>query len=319
MATAQHVKSLIQSHFQSEHERFKTLALQLAAHEAKRGHAMYAEEIRKIIDQSRNVFKTPKALNHDLQGLVLEADTKERLADLIVSDSLKERLQRILKEYRKKELLKKHGLENRRKVLLTGPPGTGKTMTASIIAKEAHLPLYIILMDKMVTKFMGATSAKLRQVFDVINKIRGVYLFDEFDAIGTERSKDNDVGEMRRVLNSFLQFIERDQSESIIIAATNNVKLLDQALFRRFDDVLQYQLPTETEATSLLENRLAGFKGRFNTNTLIPYTKHLSHAEISQACMDAIKETILESKTNVDKNLMMKMLKDRVAVYESNQ
>ncbi len=319
MATAQHVKSLIQSHFQSEHERFKTLALQLAAHEAKRGHVIFAEEIRKIIDQARLTVKTPKSLTQDLHGLVLETEAKERLSDLIVSDSLKERLQRVLKEYRKKELLKKHGLENRRKVLLTGPPGTGKTMTAAIIAKESHLPLYIILMDKMVTKFMGETSAKLRQVFDVINEKRGVYLFDEFDAIGTERSKDNDVGEMRRVLNSFLQFIERDQSESIIIAATNNVKLLDQALFRRFDDVLQYHLPTEAEATSLLENRLAGFKGSFKTSSLIPYTKFLSHAEISQACMDAIKETILEGKTKVDKPLMMKMLKDRVSVYEPNQ
>lgn len=318
MATAQHVKSLIQSHFQNESERFRTLALQLAAHEAKRGHGIFAEEIRKIIDQSRNVFKTPQVLKYDIQGLVMEADTNERMVDLIVSSNLKERLQRILIEYRKKDLLKKHGLENRRKVLLTGPPGTGKTMTASIIAKETHLPLFIIIMDKMVTKFMGETSAKLRQVFDVISERRGVYLFDEFDAIGSERSKENDVGEMRRVLNSFLQFIERDQSDSIIISATNNVKLLDQALFRRFDDVLQYHLPTETEAISLIENRLAGFKGNFNTVSLVPYAKNLSHAEISQACMDAIKETILENKTKVDKNQIIKMLKDRVSVYETN-
>src|SRR5690606_40096382 len=96
-----------------------------------------------------------------------------------------------------------------RKILLSGPPGTGKTLTASILANELRLPLYTILMDKMVTKFMGETSAKLRQVFDLIEQRQGVYLFDEFDAIGGERSRDNDVGEMRRVLNSFLQFIDR--------------------------------------------------------------------------------------------------------------
>ena len=98
--------------------------------------------------------------------------------------------------------------------------------------------------DKLVTKFMGETSAKLRQIFDSIESIVGVYLFDEFDAIGADRSLDNEVGEMRRILNSFLQFIEQDDSESIIVAATNNQKLLDQALFRRFDDVLHYTLPT---------------------------------------------------------------------------
>ncbi len=99
---------------------------------------------------------------------------------------------------------------------------------------------------------MGETSAKLRQIFDLIEQRQGVYLFDEFDAIGGERSRDNDVGEMRRVLNSFLQFIERDQSDSLIIAITNNKSLLDQALFRRFDDVMLYNLPTKEEKLSLL-------------------------------------------------------------------
>jgi len=106
---------------------------------------------------------------------------------------------------------------------------------------------------------MGETSAKLRQVFDIIEQKQGIYLFDEFDAIGGERSRDNDVGEMRRVLNSFLHFIERDNSDSLIIAITNNKQLLDQALFRRFDDVILYHLPTNDEKRDLLKNRLARF------------------------------------------------------------
>ena len=132
---------------------------------------------------------------------------------------------------------------NRRKRLIEGKPGTGKTMTASVIASEVSLPLYTIQVDKLVNKFMGETSARLRQIFDSMETQQGVYLFDEFDAIGADRSLDNEVGEMRRILNSFLQFIEQDASDSIIIAATNNQKILDQALFRRFDDVLHYDLP----------------------------------------------------------------------------
>ena len=288
----------------------------MAAHEAKMGHTNLADDIRKLIDKSKNNVRKLRPFNQELQGLILEVEPQERLSDLIVSGTLKERIQRILKEYRQKEKLKRHGLENRRKVLLTGPPGTGKTMTASIIANELGLPLYVILMDKMVTKFMGETSAKLRQVFDTIAERRGIYLFDEFDAIGTERAKENDVGEMRRVLNSFLQFIERDDSQSIIIAATNNLKLLDQALFRRFDDVLHYHLPTKEEVVKLLENRLAGFKGNFKLEYFVNLTNNLSHAEISQACLDAIKEIILNDKSKVDKSLLSRMINNRVIAYE---
>ncbi len=317
LATAQHIKALIKSHYEDEGERFTTLALQMAAHEAKLGHTTLADEIRKLIDKSKTKVRRLKPFSQDLDGLVLEIHTQDKLADLIISKHLKERISRVLKEFKQRDKLQKHGLENRRKVLLTGPPGTGKTMTASIIAKELHLPLYVILMDKMVTKFMGETSAKLRMVFDTITERRGVYLFDEFDAIGGERGKENDVGEMRRVLNSFLQFIERDDSDSIIVAATNNLKLLDQALFRRFDDVLHYHLPTKDEIKQLFENRLAGFRGNFSLEDGIVSAEGLSHAEISQACLDAIKESILNDKKKVTKPLLTKVIKDRVCAYEN--
>jgi len=317
VATAQHIKAIIKSHYEDEGDRFTTLVLQMAAHEAKLGHTNLADEIRKLVDRSKTKVRKLKPFNQDLDGLVLEIEKQDKLTDLITSKPLKERINRILQEFKQRDKLQKHGLENRRKVLLTGPPGTGKTMTASIIAKELHLPLYVILMDKMVTKFMGETSSKLRMVFDTINHRRGVYLFDEFDAIGGERGKENDVGEMRRVLNSFLQFIERDESDSIIVAATNNLKLLDQALFRRFDDVLQYHLPTKEEIIQLFDNRLTGFKGNFDLDDVIIYASGLSHAEISQACLDAIKESILNDKKKVTKSLLTKVIQDRGSAYEN--
>ena len=104
---------------------------------------------------------------------------------------------------------------------MIGPPGTGKTMSASALAGEFNLPLFEIRLDGLITKYMGETAAKLRLVFDAIAEMRGIYLFDEFDSIGAQRSMMNDVGEIRRVLNSFLQFIEQDKSDSLILAATN--------------------------------------------------------------------------------------------------
>ena len=163
---------------------------------------------------------------------------------------------------------------------------------------------------------MGETSAKLRLIFDTIPQRRGVYFFDEFDAIGGERSLDNDVGEMRRVLNSFLQFIERDESQSLIVAATNNPKILDQALFRRFDDILAYQLPDDTQVLRLLHNRLASFSPKaLSLQHALHLAKSLSHAEITQACDDAIKEAILNDQTSVTMGQLERMLTERRAVY----
>ena len=185
-------------------------------------------------------------------------------------------------------------------------------MTARVLAHELHLPLHTIQVDRLVTKFMGETSAKLRQIFDLMQQEHGIYLFDEFDAIGGERSMDNDVGEMRRVLNAFLQFIEQDTSDSIIIAATNNPKLLDQALFRRFDDVLYYDYPDENERKNLISNLIGTYRDKnFSWKEILKESESLSHAEIDQACRDSIKKAILSDKCKVTSNSLLDSLGDR--------
>ena len=320
MATAEQLKSLIRSHFVDDRERFATIVLQMAAHEAKQGHGALALEIRALVDKAKSSPARVVRFNRELDDLIISAEPRERFADLIVSDDMRNRIERILREYRQQAKLKKHGLGNRRKILLAGPPGTGKTMTAAVLSGELHLSLHTILMDKLVTKFMGETSAKLRQIFDVIRERRGVYLFDEFDAIGGERGRDNDVGEMRRVLNSFLQFIEQDNSESLIVAATNNLRILDQALFRRFDDVLHYHLPTDDEIRQLMENRLGKFRGKeLSLKTAVKEAQTLSHAEITQACDDAVKEAVLADRGTVTATILTQMLRERRLAYGTEQ
>jgi AAA family ATPase len=314
MATANQLKTLIKSHFDDNSEKFNTVALQIAAYEAKLGHINLANDIRKIIDAEK--FNKPKFRNIDpsLQGLLLEIHPQEHLVDLVVDPQIKKRIERIINEFTYRDKLFRHNLENRRKILFSGHPGTGKTMTASVIANELHLPIYVVLMDKIVTKYMGETSAKLRQIFDYIEDVPAVYLFDEFDAIGGQRGKDNEVGEMRRVLNSFLQFIERDHSDSLIIAATNNLELLDQALFRRFDDVIHYQLPTDQEKIQLLKNRLNGNILQKDIDLILPELTSLSHAEINQACLDAIKESVI-NEVKISPNLVIKTIRERKSAY----
>jgi SpoVK/Ycf46/Vps4 family AAA+-type ATPase len=312
MATADQLKFLIQSHYDHDDTRFTTLALQVAAHEARSGHQQLAVEIRRLIDKAKEQRDKIIPFQPDLDALVLvDYDLEQRLADLIVSSTMQSRIERVLKEFRQQDTLKQHGMGHRRKLLLCGPPGCGKTLSASVIAGELNLPLCTIMMDKLVTKFMGETSAKLRQVFDAIADRRAVYLFDEFDAIGAERNLDNDVGEIRRVLNSFLQLIERDQSDSLIIAATNNHSILDQALFRRFDDVITYHLPDEKERGRLLAQRLGRYKGKTATTKLAKAADGLSHAEISMAVNDAIKDAILDGRTTVLAKSLNAMLSER--------
>ncbi|MDY3729155.1 MAG: ATP-binding protein [Candidatus Choladocola sp.] len=314
MATAEQMKSLIKAYVDRNDEKFKTVVLQIAAHEAKLGHDNLARELKMQIDKLGSKRASIVQLTSQNPMLLLSVPNCD-LSELIVSDDINEKIQRILNEYRNRNKLYSYGLTNRRKILIEGKPGTGKTLTASVIASELSLPLYTVQMDKLVTKFMGETSAKLRQIFDSIQTTVGVYLFDEFDAIGADRSLDNEVGEMRRILNSFLQFIEQDLSESIIIAATNNQKLLDQALFRRFDDVLHYSLPTDLEIRRLFEYKLVNYDGMFViTNKLIKAASGLSHAEIVKVCDDAIKNSILNGNSMSQEDIIH-LLDERHSIY----
>lgn len=318
MATADQIKSLIRAHFDRDDEKFKTTVLQIAAYEAKHGHTNLARELKTLLEKAKSTKAKVVQINNQNQMLLM-SNPDDRLSDLVVSEEVYNRIIRILNEFTKRDKLKKYGLANRRKLLLEGNPGTGKTLTASVIASELHLPLFVVQMDKLVTKFMGETSVKLRQIFDSIESMTGVYLFDEFDAIGADRSIDNEVGEMRRILNSFLQFIEQDSSESIIIAATNNQKMLDHALFRRFDDVLHYSMPSSDDVRKLFEKRLGGFSPNFiPSEQLVNKALILSHAEIARVCDDAIKHAILNDINLTQKDLM-NLINERLAVYSNKE
>lgn len=271
MATGEQLKALIKSYIDGDGARFFALALQVAAHEARRGHGKLAQEIRALIDRARaaasqaEIAKKLVPIVHprgELAGLFSASYPKLHLSDMVLEEPIQARLTRIVREQRARHKLRGFSLEPRRKLLLVGPPGTGKTMTAGALAGELQLPLFIIRLDSLITKFMGETAAKLRLVFEAMASSRGVYLFDEFDSIGAQRALPNEVGEIRRVLNSFLQCIEHDTSDSLILAATNHPDVLDRALFRRFDDVIEYH-PRYTrgdasapgEARGLCQNR----------------------------------------------------------------
>ncbi len=320
MATAEQIKALIRSHNSGDDEHFRAIAMQIAAAQARKGNARIAQELRELLDQAQRrqaPVGTPRAVPisrpaGELAGLVSASYPTTRLSDMVLSTGTRAQLNAVVQQYHQRELLRSHALNAKRKLLLIGPPGSGKTMSASAIAGECGLPLLFVQLHSLITKYMGETAAKLHLVFDAMIQTRGVYLFDEFDAIGAERSARNDVGEIRRVLNSFLQFLERDDSESIIIAATNFVGMLDKALFRRFDDIVRYKLPSPGMVRSLVENRLAAFDpAGVNWRTITTAARRLSQAEIIRACEDAARQAVLSGTHGVTTDSLKQSLDAR--------
>ena len=322
MANAEQLKALLKSHMEGDDDHFFSVAMQVAAHEARLGHGKLAKEMRTMIDEAKGRRGVDSLVpigrpSGELANLLEASYPKTRLSDMVLDDALAEQIKRVIREQRHAGRIVEHGLSPRRKLLLTGPPGTGKTLTASMLAGELGLPLFQVRLDGLITKYMGETAAKLRQIFDATSRTRGIYFFDEFDAIGSQRGLTNDVGEIRRVLNSFLQMIEQDRSHSLVVAATNHPGILDPALFRRFDDILHYDLPDMSQIAKLLKTRLAGnaIKETHWAN-LTKLAMGLSYAEVTRAANEALKDALIHDRARVRIEDIRTMLSERKSIAE---
>ncbi len=320
MAAAEQIKSLIKSFGDGDDDRFFSSAIQIAASEARQGHTNIAAELKQIIDQakknrSHQVFDRNKTVHlspqkREFAELIDIFQPQITLKDMVLPLDLRATLARVVDEQRKSEILRKYDLKPQRKLLLMGPPGCGKTMTAEAIAGELGIPVFIVRLDGIMSKFMGESIVKLRMIFDTMPAQKAVYLFDEFDSIGSHRQLSQDVGEVKRVLNSFLINIEKDQSDSIIIAATNLPEALDRALFRRFDEVINYPMPTTVEAAEILKEKTRHFKFDKKVNFLKLATEvgQLNYSDLVKACEEVIKDMILNDKNSLSLSLLNQIL-----------
>ncbi len=320
MSNAKQILAMLRSQAEGDEEQFFSIALQVAAGEARQGHRATAEEIRSAVDAARAQRGTRSSVpisfsrpRGDLDSLLDLREPSIRLADVILSSDIKGHLDSVVLQQRRRDWLREHGKTPSRRLLFAGPPGSGKTVTAEALAGELRLPLFVIRLESLITRFMGETAAKLRLVFDEAHRRRGVYLFDEFDAVGSNRLATNDVAEMRRVLNSFLQFMEEPSAtDSVLVAATNHPSLLDRALLRRFDEVLRFEMPTAEEVRAIIKAHLAPMKyPKLSWKAIEAASDGLSQAEIVHAAEEAVKEAILAERGQVSTADLTRQLNKR--------
>lgn len=301
MARGELLRELFSSYSNSDDHAFRAAALAIIAEEQQKQNNQLAKELLTMLEtpepkKPAPLEKVSAPLDKERQAPLVEIRTpRRRMSDIVLSETAFGQVQRILEESRKAELLRAHSLRPKSKLLFCGPPGCGKTLCAEIVASELRLPLLYTRFDAIVSSYLGETSANIRRVFDFSKSKSYVILLDEFDAIGKSRDDSSEHGELRRVVNSFLQLLDSYTGDSIIIAATNHEQILDDALWRRFDEIVPFERPANSEVLKLLSLKLKNFPCEgLNFVRLAPKLSGFSHSEIEWVCMDAVKSAILQ-------------------------
>lgn len=284
--------------------------------ERRRNHPVVARDLERILQNGHGHHLSPLTVR-DATSILGELPTdKERgtplveirddersLDELVLGDETREIIDRLVGEHRRNEMLHAHGLRASGKVLFCGPPGCGKTAVAGAVAKALYVPLVLVRFDAVISSYLGDTAANLGKVFDFARSRPMVLFFDEFDAIGKRRTDESDHGELKRVVNSFLQMLDGFRGESLIIAATNHEQILDPALWRRFDEIVQFPRPLAEQIEVLLVRRLRqiGVSPAVVLKEQARKLVGMSFADVERIAMDAIKEVVLDGRDEIDR------------------
>lgn len=311
MASGRLLRQLIKSGVQGDKDMFRSASEAVIKEEREKNHHLLANDLERLLygDQAtarnrRLHTITSVPVNKD-SGLVLleERAVVREEKDIILSDATKSALNEILMEHNRSDVLRSYGMQPAQKLLFCGPPGCGKTLAAEVIAHSLSMPLVLVRLDSVISSFLGETAANLRKVFDYVASTPVVAIFDEFDALTKDRGDSADHGELKRSVNAVLQMMDGYRGPSILIATTNYESLLDKAVWRRFDEVLRFELPSLEQIKRLLGLKLSGIRRNFEPDdgVVASQFKGMSHADIERVLRRAIKDMILSGREFLEK------------------
>jgi SpoVK/Ycf46/Vps4 family AAA+-type ATPase len=287
--------------------------MEIIEEERNKNHLLLARDLEKLL-QNGNGYIKPLAANptpwHQFPEPPKDKDTGLALLDvkqfdltwdrIVLSEKIFDILQEIVLENRKQDILAAYNLKPKNKLLFCGPPGCGKTQTAKILSSALGLPLVYVNLTAVFSSYLGQTATNLQKIFTYIEKGEWLVLFDEFDAIARDRDNLNEHGEVKRLVNSLLQLIDNATNQSIFVAATNHEKLLDSAVWRRFDEVIFFDNPTVEQRTALLSRYLSAIRyTAINLSTFADRLENATGADIERICSDAIKAVVLRGERTV--------------------
>ncbi len=321
MASGQLLRQLIKSGAQGDAAIFRAASEAVIREEREKKHHLLANDLERLlygtqmgvsasVRELRKISELPANKDNGLALLEERAVVREE-KDIVLSDNTQTLLSEIVHEHNRADVLRSYGLQPAQKLLFCGPSGTGKTLAAEVIAHSLSLPLVIVRLDSVISSFLGETAANLRKVFDYISKNSVVALFDEFDALAKDRGDAADHGELKRSVNAVLQMLDGYRGESILVATTNYESLLDHAVWRRFDEVLLFEMPNLEQIKRLLALKLSGIRRNFDTDDhgIVTLFKGLSHADIERVLRRAVKEMVLSGREFLEKAHLDEALK----------
>jgi AAA+ superfamily predicted ATPase len=305
MPRADLLKKLFSNFKHNDSDAFLTVAYEIIDDERKKNHDILADDLKKILINGNSIdkkalstFKTNSPKDENKDAPLIETIYPEKyFADLVLKKEKKEQLNQIVIEFNNWDVLVSNGVYPTRKVLFFGPPGCGKTLSAQAISSEIGIPMLYVRFDAVVSSFLGETASNIRRVFDYAKNDSWIIFFDEFDAIGRSRNDLTEHGEIKRVVNTFLQQIDNFMGRSLVIAATNFEKSLDYAIWRRFDETIQFDQPSNDEKRILFSQKLRRFDGPEHTfDSYIEDLKDFSHSDVEKVTQIIMKRCILDGR-----------------------
>jgi SpoVK/Ycf46/Vps4 family AAA+-type ATPase len=310
MTTSELIKQLFLSYSNQDNESFELAAREYIEREKRKKHNIVAKDLEKALYNTGDMLISQKRFKNNIpiprdteKGFpLLEIQHFEKSFDhLIISKETKDQLEQVIREFKDSDILATYNLQYKKKILLCGKPGTGKTFSAQIMSSVLNIPLIYIRFDAIISSYLGETAGNLRKVFDFIEHGTWIVLFDEFDIIGKNRDDSHEHGEIKRVVNNFLQMLDNFKGESIILAATNHQYILDPAIWRRFDDVIYYDLPDDIIRQQVFEIYLKSIKREkdIDLEKISQMTENLSPADIKMVTEEAMKSAIINSKNSI--------------------